>query len=109
MNCIQFYEGIARREYQNNPERAEELYNYSKELISEALQGEPIKDMPTDIFGGKIFKYWNQMGLSLEQCSSMLKFSSSEWRNKELRPEFDEEYVEYGFLSIEDGGRGVEY
>jgi hypothetical protein len=23
-----------------------------------------------------------------------------------LRREFDEEYVEYGFLSIEDGGRG---
>jgi hypothetical protein len=106
MNCLEFYDAVVRREYVDNPERAEELYKYSNVAIKEALEGKSSTGMSAEQFGNQIFGYWKAMGMSMEQCENMLTFVGEKWRSKNLRREFDEEYVEYGFLSIEDGGRG---
>ena len=109
MNPKQFYTACINQEYKNNPERAIELYNYSKDGVSEALQGKKTKDITTDEFTKILVTYWWGFGLRSGDFTKMLTFLSSTWRNDNLRVEFDEEYVEYGFLSIEDGGRGVEF
>lgn len=96
MNCLIFYEAMAKQEYLNNPIRAEQLYMYAKNnLIREALQGVSIKGLSTEEFATIICSYWVKMGLCFkEQHSNLFLWSSTSFLNDNLRTEFDEEYIE---------------
>lgn len=108
MNPQQFYTACINKDYKDNPEIAKQLYNYSKDGVSEALKGKDSRTLSTDEFIILLTTYWWNFGLrGTDTITQMLRFLSSDWRNDNLRVEFDEEYVEYGFLAVEDGGRGI--
>jgi hypothetical protein len=92
-----------------NPELAEAMRKMSKNILSEALEGKDSRKMSTDQFMSVLVTYFVGKGLSFDNISWVIKTGTSTEFRDTLRREYDEEYVEYGFLAIEDGGRGEEF
>lgn len=97
----QAYDKLMTQEYKNNPELAEELMKYIKALKSLAFRPSMIAS-----------DWVKNTGLALELTQVgdyHILIHVMTFKTNKLRAEYDEEWVEMGFLSVEDGGRGVEF
>lgn len=91
----EYMQCVREEAYRDNPELAQQLYYYSKNIITHALQGKNSKDMTTTQFAAQVYAYWmNRQGLEEPDILWLLKVGTSEATRKRLRLEWDEEYVE---------------
>lgn len=97
-----FVNSIKNEAYKGEPELAERLYRLFTPIILE------IGDMygkGREIFG----IYVMSMGMDVKDLENVIHYVADKDLKRRIRCEYDEEYVEYGFLAVEDGGRGEEY
>lgn len=96
MNALEYHKAVVNRDYVNNPEKAEEMYKWANSFVKEALDGQDSREMSLDKFTRAIAMYFYKQGVkTVEMSKDILEWTAISWINKNLRVEFDEEYVEY--------------
>lgn len=98
---LKWYNIYSNKTYINQPEIAENLHKYIKSIG---------KLYPTQ--GSNTTKWvmgiMNVLGMTTSHEGEKL-IEMLVAKTDSIRAEYDEEWVEYGFLAIEDGGRGIEF
>jgi len=95
MTASEYHQAVVMRDYVDNPLKAKEMYNWAKNFVSEALEGEDSRNMSTHVFARTICRYLYHQGIkTMKDVENILNWTKTKWINDNLRVEFDEEYVE---------------
>jgi hypothetical protein len=109
MTLKQFIYSFLAMEWIDNPVLAEELYKFKSTVWKDILSLSKLAPKDKDPFTWALTRYCIDNGLDVTDLERLINILTDKLKWDKVRREFDEEYVEYGFLPIESGGRGEEF
>jgi hypothetical protein len=110
MEIKQFISQVISHLWNYEAELAERLYRHKAQIWKDILKPRTIPHEYKENREVYLFSsFCADNNLDQFDVTNLVNILADKALWEKIRRSFDEEYVEYGFLSVEDGGRGEEF
>lgn len=112
MTVKEFISMIVKTQYKGNAELSEQLTKYKAQIWKRILEIQLLvipQEYKHEPYAYLFAELCMENNLDKHEAVFLLNIMTDSSLWDKIRREYDEEYVEYGFLSIEDGGTAADH